>query len=318
MDFNRVLVAVDFSPASVAAVHRARSLASTDSRSLQLELVHVVDAHVLSVGSVWTDPRPVALVTPAQGVPDLLTTRERLAALARSRLEAFAADHCARGVAHLAVAFGRPADAICAQCTQVRPDLVVVGAHSRSALGRLLLGSVAENVARHAPVPVLVVRERPQPHAVKRVIVAIDPCEAEVSQRVLLVGRDLARRTNAELLALAVVTPVSVAPMPEVAAIVPDFLERAAAHARRVLMELVPLAPEGATAVEIGLPAAEVCRSARPGDIIVCGTHGRGLLGRMVLGSVSTRILRRAPCPVLVIPPTMLEGGPAAGTRATE
>jgi nucleotide-binding universal stress UspA family protein len=40
-------------------------------------------------------------------------------------------------------------------------DLLVVGAHDRAALGRLLLGSVSEHVARHAPCPVLVVRATP-------------------------------------------------------------------------------------------------------------------------------------------------------------
>jgi nucleotide-binding universal stress UspA family protein len=38
-------------------------------------------------------------------------------------------------------------------------------------------------------------------------------------------------------------------------------------------------------------------------DLIVVGTHGRGRIGRLLLGSVSEAVVRNAPCPVLVIPP---------------
>ena len=55
--------------------------------------------------------------------------------------------------------------------------------------------------------------------------------------------------------------------------------------------------------IEHGDPADEVARVAAEGgfDLIVAGSHGRGTLGELVLGSVSKRLVREAPCPVLVI-----------------
>ena len=52
-----------------------------------------------------------------------------------------------------------------------------------------------------------------------------------------------------------------------------------------------------------GDPAAEICRVAEEGgfDVIVLGSHGRGFVKRVVLGSVSHHVLQHAPCPVLVV-----------------
>jgi nucleotide-binding universal stress UspA family protein len=40
---------------------------------------------------------------------------------------------------------------------------------------------------------------------------------------------------------------------------------------------------------------------AEAADLIVVGTHGRGRVGRLVLGSVSDHVVRHAPCPVLIV-----------------
>src|SRR5262245_58717603 len=55
------------------------------------------------------------------------------------------------------------------------------------------------------------------------------------------------------------------------------------------------------TAVREGTPVAEILNLARrlPADLLVMGTHGQGGLERLVLGSVTESVLRRAPCPVL-------------------
>jgi nucleotide-binding universal stress UspA family protein len=55
--------------------------------------------------------------------------------------------------------------------------------------------------------------------------------------------------------------------------------------------------------LEEGDAASEILRVARkvPCDLIVMGTHGRTGLGRLLMGSVAERVLRRAPCPVLAV-----------------
>src|SRR5262245_3672220 len=59
-----------------------------------------------------------------------------------------------------------------------------------------------------------------------------------------------------------------------------------------------------ATATTIlGHPVAEILRFATDEriDLVVMGTHGRGPLGHMVMGSVAERVVRHAPCPVLTV-----------------
>jgi nucleotide-binding universal stress UspA family protein len=55
--------------------------------------------------------------------------------------------------------------------------------------------------------------------------------------------------------------------------------------------------------VETGDPAAVICVIARDiaADVIVIGSHGKGFLSRVLLGSVSEHVTRHAPCPVLVV-----------------
>lgn len=57
--------------------------------------------------------------------------------------------------------------------------------------------------------------------------------------------------------------------------------------------------------VEDGDPATEIMHAARamPCDLIVMGTHGRSGIGRLLIGSVAEKVLRRAPCPVLTVKP---------------
>jgi len=55
--------------------------------------------------------------------------------------------------------------------------------------------------------------------------------------------------------------------------------------------------------LELGVPAAKIIDAAKkwPADLIVMGSHGRGKIGGLFLGSVSQEVLHHAPCPVLVV-----------------
>jgi len=57
--------------------------------------------------------------------------------------------------------------------------------------------------------------------------------------------------------------------------------------------------------VAVGIPWVEILRAARlkDADVVVMGTHGRTGLARMVMGSVTEQVVRRAPCPVLTVRP---------------
>jgi nucleotide-binding universal stress UspA family protein len=102
----------------------------------------------------------------------------------------------------------------------------------------------------------------------------------------------------------------------------PDFvLEPPAANAdgaaiaagREALLErarswLEPATKRGVRAealIEKGKPTARIleCAASLPADLIVIGTHGRGGFDRLLLGSVTEKVLRKATCPVLTVPP---------------
>jgi len=63
--------------------------------------------------------------------------------------------------------------------------------------------------------------------------------------------------------------------------------------------------PDPVPAVLIGRPFAEIIKYAQAQsiDLIVIGTHGRGGLSHMLMGSVAEKVVRKSPCPVLTIRP---------------
>ena len=89
------------------------------------------------------------------------------------------------------------------------------------------------------------------------------------------------------------------------AAPVGDMLTDWEAEAKRRLTESVPAAftSRAVVATRVGSPYSEIVRYATQQrvDLIVLGTHGRGPLGHMLLGSVAERVVRTAPCPVLTV-----------------
>jgi len=93
----------------------------------------------------------------------------------------------------------------------------------------------------------------------------------------------------------------------------PELLVELETDARAQLHALVPaddpLAPRVTVATAIGVPVERILEYAANEhiDLIVMGTHGRGLVGHMLLGSVAERVVRRSSVPVLTV-----HGAPAA------
>lgn len=77
---------------------------------------------------------------------------------------------------------------------------------------------------------------------------------------------------------------------------------------------------EAEPAMRRGFPAEEICRVAEEHDagMIVVGTHGWGPVRRIVFGSISTGVLHRAPCPVLVVPPAVEAAAGESAERKSE
>jgi len=134
---------------------------------------------------------------------------------------------------------------------------------------------------------------------------------SETSGRALAVAVQLARDHGAALRILHVVHDVASEPWAieaagvDFGALTAEVRDRAERDLAACVARINP-APERMTAeVLVGRPAAEIIRRAADlhADLVVVGSHGRGPLGRVFLGSVADRVLRESGCPVLVVRP---------------
>lgn len=137
LNIRTILHATDYSEHSDFAFRVACSLAR-DYRA-KLVLLHVALRSVTIEGEAAIAPRSEEYFQAEQ------EKLERVSAPAEVRVER-------------RVAEGAPAEEILRTAQSVKADLIVMGTHGRTGLSRLLMGSVAEQVVRKAPCPVLTVR----------------------------------------------------------------------------------------------------------------------------------------------------------------
>lgn len=137
----------------------------------------------------------------------------------------------------------------------------------------------------------------------QKVLVAVD--SDPVAVKAAEVGVELATALAAELALISVadrgLADAAVPEMPR-----DELLTDAREHARQVIADLAPKLAPGTTTLTFmpeGEPAEQIVKTAEAwqADLVVIGSHGRGALGRMLLGSVAEAVMRRAPCPVLVV-----------------
>ena len=142
--------------------------------------------------------------------------------------------------------------------------------------------------------------------AIKNILVATD--FSEPSNVALAYGRDLARNYNARLHVMHVVEDVMLRYSTEVGLALPALQEDLVVAARRDLdsritdedrrqLNAVAVIDTGANI------ATAICDYAKNNkiDLIVTGTHGRGVVQHFLMGSVAERVVRTAPCPALTV-----------------
>jgi nucleotide-binding universal stress UspA family protein len=145
-DTNSVVLAgVDFSDSSREVLRTAAALAKTAGR--ELHFVHILPPPAIDMLAV--SPADRGLGTAER----LEQTKKALDELALEIVGTVK-----RIVGHIRV--GKPDLEIAQLASDLRADLIVVGTHGKRGLDRLLLGSVAESLVRHAPCPVLTYRPK--------------------------------------------------------------------------------------------------------------------------------------------------------------
>jgi nucleotide-binding universal stress UspA family protein len=200
---------------------------------------------------------------------------------------------------------------IMSQAQKESVDLIVMRSRRRPHRAALL-GSTAESVCRTAPCPVLVMHSDGREFVsdelkvkLKRVLVAYD--FSDYSELAVKYGLSIAQEHQAELHLLHVLPPRSVDD-PEIAwyPLKGESAYHSAAHRlHRVVPSDVHLWCTVKTAVSEGHPYREILNYAEKNeiDLISVGAHGAGFGMRALFGSNVDRVLRQAPCPVLVARP---------------
>jgi nucleotide-binding universal stress UspA family protein len=279
----RVLVAADGSPEATGAAQWLAALPlPADATGLVLTAVQL-PASPLDIPTV-TEFKQALL---AEGA----ATARAVAALLASRFRAL----------ETRVVSGDPREEIVRVAREWAADLVVVGARGLGALATAVLGSVSLAVVRHAPCAVLVVR--PDAAPLRSAVVAVDG-----SAGALDAARFFARLAPPPDVRVRIVGVVEPPRLPA-SATTSSALRAAVAliidERRRELEEAVEQAgkrfanparelPEGGAAETLERISGEV-------NLMVLGARGLGAWARLLLGSVSERVLRNAACPVLIV-----------------
>jgi nucleotide-binding universal stress UspA family protein len=218
---------------------------------------------------------------------------------------------------------GCAADEIVRLAVDADIDLIAMGRQGL-ALSQEGMGAVVSRVIERAPCPVVTVSVPEEARMLAALPAAAHRSSAEAASRGILVATDLGDLSQAAVayarqLALDLRCPIQVlhvvAPpwtvSPGAASPTPDPLETFGLAARlRNSQEFQTQFPdqsgvEPAPLVRVGDPATEIIRCAQQlGDYaIVLGTHGRGAVGRKLLGSIACDVLARATGPAITVNP---------------
>ncbi|HET7037261.1 MAG TPA: universal stress protein [Thermomicrobiaceae bacterium] len=288
---GRVIVPLDGSSHNEAALPVAESLAR--ALGVPIELVRVV---------------------PERGPRD---RDDELLACARDYLDVIAGELPPELCAEVIVARGDPARRLlelAASRALEPPALLVMGTQGRAGIGRAVSGSVADRLARSAPIPVTLVRDPGRGSSPsQRLLVPLDG--SALAERALPMALELARASDATVHLVRVVEPsrrllaatvgaAAYVPPSDSAEIEQEMIDEARAYLDSIARQQRRAGARVAWEVRTGPAAPEILRAAATSgaDLVIVSSHGRGGLQRLALGSVADVLVRTGPAPVMVIP----------------
>ncbi len=299
---RNILVPIDFSQMSIQAIETAKAFAQRFGAT-----IHLAHVHEFYCPAGFSAPMPPV-------IPYSTYTYDREAEKrAAQELNLLAKKHdLSPSTAHLLT--GAPVfDEICRLARELPADLIVTPTHGHTGVKHVFLGSTAERIVQHSPCPVLVSRQPKRQskngaHAsINTILVPVDYSKCSLAG--LRYAIEFAKKVAARLIVLHVVDlgpqlmtdgygMYDLSPYKEAAA-------RASEPQMRMFLRGVNF---GSVPFQT-LATAEFCpegiyRAAEKEkvDLIILSTHGRTGLKHILIGSVAERVVRRASCPVLVVP----------------
>jgi nucleotide-binding universal stress UspA family protein len=288
----KILAAIDFGDSSLEALRQGHALAETLRG--ELAVCHVLPA-VPEISALFPErSRDLS--------PELTADAEA----ARRAVIDHARDKLGLELGSVFIDRGAPYAEIVRRAESFGADYIAIGTHGRTGFARLVLGSVAERVARHAHCSVLVARP------VQRsgiVLVATDLSEASLPA--IAEGGAAAARRGARLVVASAIewadpAAVSVSGLIGVAPVLPPpEVQQEMRDGLRATLEQAMLAAgvKGEARVLEGAPASEIVRAADElsAELVVIGARGRTGLLRLALGGVAERVIRATSASVLAV-----------------
>lgn len=299
MNFKPVVVGVDPTPESAAAVHLGWQIAR--AAKTQCHLVHAVGQ---------TQTIPIVAASPAE--QERLT--QKVADLARQKLVDALSGHVpAEAFRQLEIVMGNPTWAIGEAAHRHRAYLVVLGGKHHAAVARWFGGSTAHHAVRTLDVP-MIVNWSPRA-AERRVLAAVDLSYAAAA--VIAEARRISSLFESQLRVLHAIEPVPF--FGELALPVDElvFQQTAETRFRKLIADMFGDTPDFEVTTRRG--SADGAIRAEAGewdpDLVVVGTHGTNWVHRVLVGSTTERLLNRLPTSLLIVPVAPKTGRHSAGNE---
>jgi len=178
--------------------------------------------------------------------------------------------------------------AILQEAERIQPDLIVMGRYGRTGLARLMMGSVTARIIGHSPFNVLVV---PMGATIsfERILIASDG--SPYSQAAFAAALALARGRESKIFGVSVAAEEGEIPRAQ------EIVHQMLTAANQAGMPIQTSMPQGQPPDD-GIIQVAIKNEV---DVIVVGSHGRTGLKRLLMGSVTERVIGQSPCPVLVV-----------------
>ncbi len=279
--YRKLLVAVDGSLTSLHALEESFKLAQNEGSWITV----------------------VSVIPPYTGDLDLVAVGDIMAAMRRpcdealKKAQELADKH--KALIKTVCEEGEPHERIIDLAQAENCDLIVMGRRGLRRLERVLVGSVTARVIGYSPIDVLVV-PRDTSVGFKKVLIATDGSKySESAQKKAI---DFARSYGGELVAVSVVDVPSefYAESPKT---VEELVKKAKTYVEAVKKEAESAGLKADAIVREGeayRAITDVSRGSGAG-VIVMGSHGRTGLRRLLMGSVTEKVIGHTPCPVLVV-----------------
>ncbi|NIR49055.1 universal stress protein [candidate division KSB1 bacterium] len=296
---EHILMPTDFSESANQALRYGVMLA--DKLGSVLTLFHVICLH--------QDDR----FSEEQHFPDLRELYGKMEKNAILKMDEFTFEYDNVQVNKLTIRGISPAEEIVNYALLNDVDLIVMGSHGRSGITHFLIGSVAEKVVRHANCPVLTVAHQKQEMysfpKLKSILMPMD--FSKYSKQALPYAFELAEIFGASLKLLHVIDQrvhpsYYVMGEQSIFRVYPDLLDKSMAKLKEFVSDEIPEHIKAQFHVREGNPYSEIVKFGKNDDIdlIVMATHGLSGLEKLLIGSTTEKVVRKADRPVFTVKAT--------------